>query len=598
MRTYLLLSFVLFYSLLAQSDGLIISEYIEGSSNNKAIEIYNGTGSDIDLMNYAFVLFSNGRDTIGNNLIFDSSKILAAGATYVIANPNADAAILASSDTSSSLTFFNGDDDIAIMTRANFDSRTMTFIDFFGQRSVDPGSFYEGNSVRTQNKTLRRKSSITIGDSNDQDTFDPSVEWDQFDIDTFDGLGSHFIAGTGYGFTANPSAINLFEDQADISFSVSDSSTAKVYYGLTSSYSDSIIIAEVSETFLVNISGLTESTEYHYQVKVTKADLSESAESVDLTFSTTNRIIVTSVSEVITNFQNYDGQEIIITGTVLNDFGNIQTNRTNIFVVSNTGYSINLSSSTLYQTLRRGDLVQIFGRIGSFRKVIQIVPSANVTIISSGNPIPEPRKVSTEEVSNHSSLGQYVEVVGTVEDSYNTGSSGGNIEINDGSGTAVARVWATTGLSATSASIDQRYRLRGAIGTFVTGGDTIAQILPSVNSDIELFSNTVDDSGFSINSLKVEAMSFDIDLNTPVRFQFKLRENSRAAFAIYDMSGKRVKTLDSKNGTGNLQEATWNKLNNQYQKVRIGTYILYMEVTEENGKKISKHVPVVIGARL
>ena len=28
---------------------LIISEYIEGSSNNKALELYNGTGATIDL---------------------------------------------------------------------------------------------------------------------------------------------------------------------------------------------------------------------------------------------------------------------------------------------------------------------------------------------------------------------------------------------------------------------------------------------------------------------------------------------------------------------------------------------------------------------
>ena len=28
---------------------LIISEYIEGSSNNKALEFYNGTGTPIDL---------------------------------------------------------------------------------------------------------------------------------------------------------------------------------------------------------------------------------------------------------------------------------------------------------------------------------------------------------------------------------------------------------------------------------------------------------------------------------------------------------------------------------------------------------------------
>lgn len=39
---------------------LFISEYVEGTGNNKAIEIYNPTGSDIDLSNYRIVRYSNG----------------------------------------------------------------------------------------------------------------------------------------------------------------------------------------------------------------------------------------------------------------------------------------------------------------------------------------------------------------------------------------------------------------------------------------------------------------------------------------------------------------------------------------------------------
>ncbi|MBK9357829.1 MAG: hypothetical protein IPN08_10645 [Bacteroidales bacterium] len=46
---------------------LIISEYVEGSSNNKSIEIFNGTGSIVNLAtgNYRLVTFSNGSITAG-----------------------------------------------------------------------------------------------------------------------------------------------------------------------------------------------------------------------------------------------------------------------------------------------------------------------------------------------------------------------------------------------------------------------------------------------------------------------------------------------------------------------------------------------------
>ena len=45
----------------APSD-LFISEYVEGSSNNKAIEIFNGTGAPVDLAagGYQVQLYFNG----------------------------------------------------------------------------------------------------------------------------------------------------------------------------------------------------------------------------------------------------------------------------------------------------------------------------------------------------------------------------------------------------------------------------------------------------------------------------------------------------------------------------------------------------------
>ena len=51
----------------AQPTDLFISEYVEGSSNNKAIEFYNGTASAIDLAagSYVFQTYSNGGTTVG-----------------------------------------------------------------------------------------------------------------------------------------------------------------------------------------------------------------------------------------------------------------------------------------------------------------------------------------------------------------------------------------------------------------------------------------------------------------------------------------------------------------------------------------------------
>ena len=42
------------------AQNLYFSEYIEGSSNNKAIEIYNGTGAAVDLANFQIAQSVNG----------------------------------------------------------------------------------------------------------------------------------------------------------------------------------------------------------------------------------------------------------------------------------------------------------------------------------------------------------------------------------------------------------------------------------------------------------------------------------------------------------------------------------------------------------
>ena len=74
---------------------LIISEYIEGSSNNKAIELYNGTGASIDLAagNYVLQIYVNASTTPG--LTLSLTGTVAASATYVIANTSAGTGVTA-----------------------------------------------------------------------------------------------------------------------------------------------------------------------------------------------------------------------------------------------------------------------------------------------------------------------------------------------------------------------------------------------------------------------------------------------------------------------------------------------------------------------
>ena len=52
----------------AANADVYISEYIEGSSNNKAIEIYNEGSSSVDLSTYQLSFYFNGNEAANTNI--------------------------------------------------------------------------------------------------------------------------------------------------------------------------------------------------------------------------------------------------------------------------------------------------------------------------------------------------------------------------------------------------------------------------------------------------------------------------------------------------------------------------------------------------
>lgn len=169
----------------AAAGDLFISEYVEGSSLNKAIEIYNGTGAPVDLGagGYRLELYSNGSASVSNGVAL--TGVLAAGDVFVVSHGDANAAIQAVTDlTSSAVANFNGDDAVALRKGG-------ALVDVFGQIGFDPGTAWGSGTSSTLNNTLRRKAGIEAGDTNGANAFDPSVEWDGFGQDTVTHLGAH-----------------------------------------------------------------------------------------------------------------------------------------------------------------------------------------------------------------------------------------------------------------------------------------------------------------------------------------------------------------------------------------------------------------------
>ncbi|MFK5959150.1 MAG: endonuclease [Lutibacter sp.] len=154
---------------------LFISEYVEGSSNNKAIEIANFTGSSIDLSIYSIARQTSGTGAWEAALTLSGTLIN--GDVFVVANSASNAAILSVSDlaTSADAMLFNGDDPVGLFKNG-------ILIDVVGTFNGATGNF-------AKDVTLRRKSTI-----DSPNTIYTISEWDSFAKDTFDGLGAHTLS--------------------------------------------------------------------------------------------------------------------------------------------------------------------------------------------------------------------------------------------------------------------------------------------------------------------------------------------------------------------------------------------------------------------
>ena len=220
-------------------EDLFFSEYAEGSGSNKYVEIYNGTGADVDLSSYSLQGTNNGTSW-GDNGERDVSLsgTLAAGDVYVIAANEADAAILAEADLElayESPVHHNGDDGIALLKNG-------AIIDAIGVENDDPGDGWDvaGVTNATKDHTLVRQSSVTEGNGGDWSasagTSEENSEWIVYDQNTWDYLGSHPHGTTPDGpsisIVTPEDGSTIFTSQVTVEFSVENFSVGSAGDGV------------------------------------------------------------------------------------------------------------------------------------------------------------------------------------------------------------------------------------------------------------------------------------------------------------------------------------------------------------------------------
>lgn len=207
-KIYLILTLTSLSFINAQT--LFFSEYAEGSSNNKYLEIYNPTNAEIDLSTYAFPNSNNDPDEAGEYDYwqdFPEGAKIAAGGVYVITHGSADLTIENYSDHTHRF-LSNGNDGFKLVKDGTWNDSNQdgnkdkgevsgfTVIDVIGDWQANPGDGWAvaGVTNATKDHTLVRKASITEGNTDwsaSAGTNSDDSEWVVLDNNTWTYLGSH-----------------------------------------------------------------------------------------------------------------------------------------------------------------------------------------------------------------------------------------------------------------------------------------------------------------------------------------------------------------------------------------------------------------------
>ena len=192
-------------SAFSQCNELFISEYVEGSGNDKAIEIYNPTAAPINLAGYSIRRYSNGAVDYAAGGITNLTGTIAPLGVFVLVNgqttstATSPAVSLELQALANQLdgaypapTYMNGNDAMVL-------AKADVIIDILGKIGEDPGVAwssifpYTANSGGwvTKDYTMIRKASVQTGVSVNPDFFDPLAQYDTLPNNTWTNLGTH-----------------------------------------------------------------------------------------------------------------------------------------------------------------------------------------------------------------------------------------------------------------------------------------------------------------------------------------------------------------------------------------------------------------------
>lgn len=545
-------SFTVLFTNAQPCSDLFFSEYVEGTSNNKALEIYNPTAASVDLTGYSIILYTNGSSIPGNTLLL--SGTISPGDVYVVANPSAGSAINAEKDTASNATNFNGNDAIGLYNGT-------TLIDLIGEIGFDPGaSGWTVGSGSTLNSTLVRKASVNEGST---DWTVGVSQWDVLAVDVIQ-LGSHTMtpcaAPTDTLASFSPASASVSEaagtynitvalnQAADVNKTVDVVLTAGDAADVDNFSSETVTFAtgETSKTVTLNIVDNANvdgnrTVTFELQNPSTGLLLGNQTFTLNITDDEVSPNIVYPISVLRTvnadGIPDSIGVVCEVRGTVLG-INNRSTGIQFTIYDGTGGIGVFSPTNTFGYTVTEGDSIAVVGKVGQFNGLTQMTFLDTVYKIGTGN-LPIPKVVSFPDEATESELVRINNVTITNPASWdNTNPTGFTVDALSGTNEFEIRIDEQSALF--NEPVPQGvFDIIGIGGQFdaTVPHTSFYSISPRYLTDIILLSSVAEKSK-GVNNLNL----YPNPAADKVFVSFNAEKNATGTLAIFDLSGKEVLT--------------------------------------------------------
>jgi len=428
---------------------LYFSEYIEGSQNNRALEIYNPTPFPVNLEDYDLFMYSNG--SINELPIMGLSGILQPGDVYVVTNAQASAQLLSAADVTGGVASFSGNDAIALMYN-------LEPIDIIGVIGQDPGAmgwtWQDGPTVSsTTNRTFVRKQNVNAPTTNWNLS---RGQWHIYSEDDFSHIGTHAASaclGLAYlGF--ENSAIVTQEDVGTLDIAVQGFNITGPIEAMVSVIAGTAVSdVDYVNTFPVSLQFTPSETTQVISIEIIDDEEMEDYEYFTLQIteesglvSFVNQTLTIAIAHSDQQYPGYSIEEI----TTNNSFG--VADSLDVFcTIGGVVHGLNLNGAgtefTLIEnhagikvfdpelnhgyTVAEGDSIRVSGRVAQFFGMTMFYPDS-ISLIDSNHALDEPMVIISMSEEHESNLVK-IECVTLVDTSQWTNlTSGFDVEVSDG----------------------------------------------------------------------------------------------------------------------------------------------------------------------